>query len=681
VVGVVSLVVSLAAGLLVLERLGVTLNAIVVAGLVLAIAIAIDDALGGVDEILRRGRRPSAADAGQTAAWIIGEAVVARRRAILFALLVAIAAIVPLFFTLGVPGAFLPPLLGASILGVLVSAVVAVTLTPALAAVLMAGADRNGHQTRASRRLQDRYAAIVARLLDRSRPLFVAAGVVTVAVAIATAAFATSRPSDAFVPPMREGNVLVGLEGPPGASEAEMNRILARAAAEIRALPGVTNVGGHVGRAITSDQVSNVNSGELWVRVDPAADHARTLADIEAAVAGYIGIRHTVSTYTSARIDDVLNRPQSDVAVRVYGHRSETILAKAGEVRESLNRVAGLSQIEVVAPTQEPRLRVEVDLEAAGRNGVAPGDVRRAAATLLAGIEVGYLFEDQKVFEVVVWGLPDLRESVSSIGGVPIPTATGDVRLDEVADVSIQPGPVSIQREGVFRFVDVTATVTGRDLGSVLADVNSQVAGISFPMEYRAEVLTASLERQSAISGALVIAAAAAVLVLLLLQAAFGGWRRAIAVYVALPTALVGVALGAIVTGQGLSIGVVAGAIGVLAIALRNALVTVDRYQELERAAEAELEPQLILDGARDRFGAVLASACAIVIAFAPFVVIGGLPGLEILRPLAIVVIGGIATSTLFTLFLLPAVYFRSGSSPEPDAASQLVEQPGMSPA
>lgn len=680
-IGLVALPLSLVAALLVLDRLGATLNAVTAAGLVLAIAIVIDDAVVGVDEILRRGRSPRDVDAGQSAAWIIVQAIVERRRALLFATLVAVAALTPFFFMAGVAGAFVPPLLIAYVLAVAVSALVALTVTPALAAVLLSGSPREQNQTSASRRLHGAYLGALARVLGRSRPLFAGAAALTALVLIATAAVSAPRLGDDFVPSFREGDILVSLQGPPSASGAEMNRILARAGAEIRAIDGVRNVGGHVGRAITSDQVTNVNTGELWVSIDPAADHGRTVAAIEGVVAGYPGLRHAVGTYTSARIDDILARPQRDVAVRVYGHEDDVILSKANEVRDALTDVEGLGGLEVLTPTQEPRLRIAVDLEAAGRHGVAPGDVRRAAATLLAGIEVGFLFEDQKVFEVVVWGVPDLRASLSSARALPIPTAGDEVRLDQVADVSIEAGPVVIQREGVFRFVDVVGTVAGRDLSSVMADVESRVAGISFPLESRAEVLTGSLERQSATIGLLVIAGASALLILLLLQAAFGSWRRAIYVYLALPVALVGAAVGAILAGGVASIGVVAGMIGVLALAARSSIVLVDRYQELERAPDAELRPELILDGARERLGPILATATATALAFAPFIVLGGLPGLEILRPLAIVMVGGVATSTLSTLFLVPAVYFRSGPSAEPDAASQLVEQPGLSPA
>jgi Cu/Ag efflux pump CusA len=282
---------------------------------------------------------------------------------------------------------------------------------------------------------------------------------------------------------------------------------------------------------------------------------------------------------------------------------------------------------------------------------------------------------------VVVWGQPELRESLTSIRNLPIQTQTGaQIRLSDVADVHVAGSPATIRREGVFRFVDVTASINGRDFSSVMADVNSRLDQIPFPLEYRAEVLGAASERQAILVRLLALVAAAAIGMLLLLQSAFSSWRRAAFLFVALPTALIGAALGAIVIGGALSIGVIAGVIAVLTIAARGAVVMVDRYQDLERARDGSFEPELVLEGARERLGPVLATTIATALAMAPFVVLGGLPGLEIVRPMAIVILAGLPTSLLFTLFLVPAVYLQSGPSPEPDAATQLVDQPGLSP-
>lgn len=679
-IGLVSLPLSLVAALLVLKALGATLNAIVVAGLVLAIGVIVDDAIVGIDEVLRRGRHPKGVDAGQSAASIIVEAAVERRRAIVFATLIALFAMTPTLFASGEAGAFLPPLILACVLAMLASTVVALTVTPALALILLSGTARNGHQTPLSRRIHNGYASLLSRLLRLTRPMFLAAAVVTVAVMVVAGAVTVPRLGDSFVPPFEEGDILIRWDGAPGTSRTEMNRIAARAGAELRSIPGVREVGGHTGRAITSDQVVGTNGGEIWVSIDPAAVYDATLAAIRDTIAGYPGLSSAVSTYTGDRLDDVLGGPQNDVVVRVYGQEDAVLRQKASEVGQALTGIDGLVDLTVVAPIEEPRLKIAVDLEKAGARGVAPGDIRRAAAIQVAGIEVGFLFEDQKVFEVVVWGSPEARHSLDSVRNLPIPTIDGEVRLGDVADVSIGRGQSVIRREGVFRFIDVVANVRGRDLGSVMNDVNSRVAAVEFPLEYRAEVLGASLKAQADLSRLIAIVAAALLGIFLLLQAAFGSWRRALLVYLALPVALVGAALGAIVAGGFFSIGVIAGTFAVLTIAVRSAIVMVDRYQALENAPDASLGSDLILDGARERLSPVLTTAVVTALAMAPFVVLGGLPGIEILRPMAIVVLGGLATSTLFALFLVPAVYFRSGPSPEPDAATQLVEQPGMSP-
>jgi Cu/Ag efflux pump CusA len=459
-----------------------------------------------------------------------------------------------------------------------------------------------------------------------------------------------------------------------------MSRIAARASAELRAIPGVRNVDGHIGRAISSDQVVNVNSAELWVSLDAGADHDATLDAIQGVIDGYPGLGRAVGTYTTDRTEEVLSGPNRDVVVRVYGQDDTILRDKANEVGTALAGVGGLVDVTVESPIVEPTLHLKVDLAKAQAYGLKPGDLRRTAATLLSGIQVGSLFEDQKVFEVVVWGQAELRQSLTSIRNLPIQTQTGtQIRLSDVADVNVAGSPASIHREGVFRFIDVTASINGRDFNSVMADVGSRLDEIPFPLEYRAEVLGAAAERQAIIVQLLALVAAA-IGMLLLLQSAFSSWRRAALLFVALPTALIGAALGAIVSGGALSIGVIAGLIGVLTIAARGAVIMVDRYQDIERARAGSIEPELVLEGARERLGPVLVTAIATALAMAPFLVLGGLPGLEIVRPMAIVILAGLPTSLLFTLFVVPAVYLQSGPSPEPDAATQLVDQPGLSP-
>jgi CzcA family heavy metal efflux pump len=681
-IALVTIPLSLTVSLFALFLFGATINAILVAGLVLAIGVVVDDAIVGVNEILRRARHPHEFDPGKPATAIVLEAAIERRSALLYATLIVLLATVPLFFLSGEAGSFQPHILAAYIVAMVASMVVAVTVTPALAVLVLSGTPRAHQQSALSRRLHNGYALLLSRMLQRTRPAFAGAAVVTVAV-IALAGVATlPHLGESFVPTFKERDLLIRWEGALGTSNQEMNRITARAGAELRSIPGVRNVGGHVGRAVNSDQVVNVNSAELWVSIDPAADYDATLAAVQRAVDGYPGLQRAVGTYTTDRVDEVLATPERDVVVRVYGQQDAVLRAKAHEVGAALSGVAGLVDVAVELPRDEPTLKVKVDLAAAETYGLKPGDIRRTTAALLSGIQVGSMFEDQKVFEVVVWGIPELRQSLSSIQNLPLQTPTGvEIRLRDVADVSIAPSPAAINREGVFRYVDVSATLSGRDLGSVLADTQTRLGEIQFPIEYRAEILGAAAERQASLVRLLVLAAAAAIGILLLLQSAFSSWRRAALVFVALPTALVGAAIGAILTGGVLSIGVIAGLIATLTIAARTAVVMVDRYQHLESTPGGSVGTELILDGARERFAPVLATTVATALAMLPFIVLGGLPGLEIMRPMAIVIVAGLPTLMLFTLFLVPAVYFRSGPSPQPDEATQRIDQPGLSPA
>jgi Cu/Ag efflux pump CusA len=462
-----------------------------------------------------------------------------------------------------------------------------------------------------------------------------------------------------------------------------MQRVAARAGAALRAIPGVANVGGHVGRAITADQVVGTDSGVIWVSIANDADYDATRAAIEGLVAGYPGLDMRVLSYTNDRIETVLGSPQRDVVVRVYGQEQAVLRQKADEIGAALGKVSGLSDVSTEAQIDEPTMQIEVDLAAAEQFGLKPGDVRRQATTLLSGLEVGLIFEEQKVFQVVVWGDPSLRSSVEAIRNLPIQTAAGShIPLSRIAKVEVGSSPSVVQREGVFRYIDIGATVAGRDLASVLAEVDHAVAGVQFPFEYRAEVLGSALERQAMTYRLIAVGLGVIVGVLLLLQAAFSSWRRAAGLLVTLPGALLGALIGIWLVGGTLSIGVIAGLLVVLAFALRHTILAVDQYQRLEREPGAAFDRDLIMAGAEARLTPLLTTAAVLALAVVPFIVLGGVAGLEILRPMAIVVLGGLVSSAIFTLFVVPVVVLGTGASPEPESEGPVgVEQPSLSPA
>jgi Cu/Ag efflux pump CusA len=310
---------------------------------------------------------------------------------------------------------------------------------------------------------------------------------------------------------------------------------------------------------------------------------------------------------------------------------------------------------------------VQVDIAKARAVGLKPGDVRRAAATLISGLRVGNLFEDQKVFDVVVWSQPQQRESVSTVQNLLIDTPTGNhVRIGDVADVSVRPTVPVIEHQDISRFVDVRADVSDRKVSDVAAAVRSKLTAVSFPLEYHAELLGDYSSQQDAQRRVGLIAAAAAIGVFLLLQAAFRSWRLALVTFVTLPVALAGGVLAARMDGGPVTIATVGGLLALLALSARNGLRFVDCIHQLRLDEGVDFGPDLATRAATDRLGSVLTTTITTALALLPVIAWGEVAGQELLHPLAVVVLGGLVTSALAAVFLLPVLYLWIGPREEP---------------
>ena len=660
VITMVALSVSLVSAALVLHLLGATMNAIVVAGLVVALVIVLDDAVGDVENELRRLRERDGRTDGPSTRAVLAVSVAEIRTPAMYATVVTLLLLIPVVVLDGLLGAFLQPFALAVVLAAVASMVVGLTVTPALAYLLLRAERPGADEPRLLRSIGSRYHAALSEVIRRPAPMLIVAGVVAVA-GIAT----VPQLSTALTPTFRERDLLIDMAGTPGTSQPAMNRIAAQVSAELRAIPGVRSVGSHIGRAILSDQVVNVNSGQLWVSLEPDAEYDATMASVRAVVAGYPGLSLAVDTYLTTLAGEVAGAPPDPISVRVFGPDLAQLEVQAAAVRSAMAAVDGVVGARVATTPVEPTIVVEVDLDKAFQAGVKPGDVRRAAATLISGLEVGNLFEDQKVFEVIVVGVPDIRHSLESVRSLGIDTPDGrQVPLDSLADVRIAPAPVAIHRDAISRYVDVVATVEGRDVGAVQADVERAMAGLVFPLEYHAEPSTAYAEGQADVQRTVAIAIAVAIGILLVLQAAFRSWRLAAVSMIALPLALVGGIFAAFLAGAPLGLGSLMGFLAVLAIAARNEIALVARLQLLERHGMA-FGPTLVLRAARERVGPILITATAVALAFVPIFVMGSAPGLELLWPMAVVIIGGLVSSTLLTLFIVPTLFLDMRASPE----------------
>jgi Cu/Ag efflux pump CusA len=655
VISLVAIPTSVIAAALVLHLRGVTFNTMMLTGLVVGLCVIIDDAIVDVDVIVRRLREHRESGADGSAFSVILQAAGGVRSSLAFATLIVLVAAAPLLFLQGIPGLFFQPLAWSYALAVAASMLVALTVTPALAVVLLGNDSIGRRESPLLRALRARYVAVLSRVVYQPRIAYLAF-VAALVVAIGVLPFAGTS----ITPPFKENQLTISWNGAPGTSEPEMERITARASHELRALPGVTEVGAHIGRALLSDEVVDVNSGEIWVSLDPAADYDATVSAVTDVVSGYPGMSTQVDTYLSGRAQDpVTEEPDQDVVVRVFGADTGVLAAKAAEIRRMLARIDGIVDQAVRLPIEEPSIQVKVDLPEAERHGIKPGDVRRAAGTYMNGLEVGSLYEEAKVFEVVVRGAARTRSGLTSVEDLLIDTPGGDrVRLGDVASVSIEPAPTVIEHRDVSRSLDITADVSGRALGSVLDDVRTGLQSVDFPLEYHATVLDASADRPNGAQRLVLLGLAALIGVFFLLQACFRSWRLAALLLISLPVALAGGLLTALIAGTPFTIGVLAGFLAVLAIATRHGITLVRRFQQLEREGQT-VGQNLVLRGAWERVGPVVLSTLGICLALLPLVVVGGVSGFEILRPLALVVLGGLATSGLVTLFVLPTLYLR----------------------
>ena len=670
----VTILLSLVAAGYVLYLRGATFNMMALAGLAVALGAVIDDSVVQVS-VIRRKLREHRASGGSSMVEVVAEAAAAACGPLVYATLVLLLIPLPLVFLDGVAGSFSRPLVLSYVLAVLASMVVALTVTPALAFLLLRNEpakDRKNPITQLAYTVFDR---TVPRYSVRPRWAYATLAVLLVL----GCAVVPQLAGRSLVPSPQDRNLLIHLQAAPGTSLPEMDRLTMAATNDLRSLPGVQSVAAHVGRAVTSDRVVNVNSAELWIALDDKTDYKATTTAVGRELQSYPGLRSDLGTYPDDRIRAVQLGTNDALVVRVYGQDLAALRAKAEDLRQAMSTVLGVVQPKVQSQPEQPIVEVEVNLAAAQRYGLKPGDVRRAAATFVAGLPVGSLYQDQKVFDVVVVGTPNTRSAPDTVRDLLLEAPTGGyVRLGDVAAVRVASFPTVIKHEATYRSMDVTADVSGRDLGAVLSDVKERVRAMPMPLEYHAEVLSSAAQQQNQDQRTLAIAIAAAIAVFLVLQAAFRSWRLAAMVFLTLPLAVVGGVLAAFLVGGIMSLGALIGLLTVIGLAARNTILLISSYQRLQAIEGVPAGPELVVRVTRERLGPVLLSACATAVAVLPLVLFGSLPGGEVMYPLAAVVLGGLVTSTLLTVFVVPAMYLRISPSvrdvPRPAASLVPVE-------
>jgi CzcA family heavy metal efflux pump len=654
----VAIPLSLAAGGLILFLQGATINTMVLAGFVIALGAVVDDAIVDVENIVRRLRQHRKEGGKLSIGKIILEASMEVRHAIIFSTLIEIVVLVPVFVMEGLSGAFFQPLAFSYALAILASTVVALTVTPAMSFILLRNVKLEKRESLLIRVLHRAYNYILSRIVNTPRTAYV-----TVAVIVLAGLLVLPQLGQSLLPSFKERDFLMHWLTKPGTSWPEMNRITIQGSKELRNIPGVRNFGAHIGQALIMDEVVGMYFGENWISVDPAVDYDKTLNAIQTAVDGYPGLYRDVLTYLKERIREVLTGSHEAITIRIYGRELNILREKADDVRDALEHIDGLIDLHVEFQEEIPQVEVKVDLVKAAFYGIKPGDVRRAATTLVASEEMGDIHIAHRTYDVNVWSIPEARNSLTDMENLLIDLPGGGVvKLKDVADVRIRPTPNVIKHENLARRIDVGGNVKGRDLGSVVKDVEIALAGINFPHEYYPTLIGEYAEREAVADKMLIYAIVALIGIFFLLHTSFKSVRLATLSFLLLPSALVGGVLAAYLGDGVISLGSLVGFLTVLGIAARNGILMINHFQHLERFEGEAFGPGLILRGAKERLAPILMTATTTGLALVPLVIAGSIPGNEIELPMAVVILGGLITSTLLNLLIIPPLYLRFGT-------------------
>ena len=658
VISLTAIPLSLVAAALVLRQFGGTLDTMVIAGLIIALGEVVDDAIIDVENIVRRLRLNRASAAPRHAFDVVLDASLEVRSAVVYGSLIVVLVFLPVFFLDGLAGSFFRPLALSYVLAIAASLLVALVVTPALSLMLLPQAIHEREAPLVAR-LKAWYGRVLPRLIAVPR---LALGVVAASITAAVLTFPFL--GEEFLPHFKEYDFLMHWVEKPGTSLEAMRRITLRASDELRAIPGVRNFGAHIGRAEVADEVVGINFTELWISLDPSVNYEQTVAKVQSVVDGYPGLQRDLLTYLRERIKEVLTGASATIVVRLFGPELDVLQRKAAEVGKVIAGVDGAADVKVQALTVVPQVEVAFDRNRAQQLGVTPANVRDTVATMVRGTKVGEVFDAQKVFDVVVWGTPEVRNDIFALRRLPIELPAGGYSpLASVAEVRVAPTPNEITREGGSRRIDITSNVRGRDLGAVARDIESALAGVQFDTGYHPEVLGEYAARAASQRRLLALGAISLLCILLVLHVDFGSVRMVALVALTIPFALIGGVASVVLTGGVLSLGSLVGFVTVLGIAARNGIMLISHYRHLEQEEGVPFGPELVARGAEERLSPILMTALVTSLALVPIILGGDRSGHEIEHPMAVVILGGLVTSTILNVFLLPAIYLRYGQA------------------
>ena len=662
VISLIAIPTSLLMGVLVLWLLDVGINALTLGGLVFAIGEVVDDAIIDVENIVRRLREraaeiPSGAAGGETAGastlQIVYEGSREIRNSVVFATFVIVIAFLPIFFLEGIEGRIFGPLAIAYLAAIGSSLVVAITLVPVLCYYVLA---RDRHPRAfalapASEWLGRHYRAGLTRCLRVPRLLIAAA--VAAAIAAVIGVFFIGR---AFIPAFQEGNIVVATTLMPGTSLEENLRVGRWVQQRLGAMPEVALIAQRAGRSRLDEDAQPVNFSEFDVTLKPGTrDIPATMQRMRAALAEVPGMAVNVSQFITHRMHEILSGVRAQVAVKIYGPDLAVLQQKQTEIMNAVKDIAGVVDLQAEPLILSPGVDVRVNRRAAAAHGFTAEDIVTQAGQALNGVRAAQILELDRAFDLFVRIPVQARDSLARIGQLPLRSPSGAiVPLRAVADVVAVQEPYMINRDGGARRAAVQWNVVDADLVEVVGEAQARIAKVSLPPGYSLEFGGDYVGQQRATRNLLLAGAAAVLAIFVAMLQAFKNARLAALVMANLPFALIGGVLALAIAGESLNVSSLIGLIVLFGIATRNSILLVSRYQQLLAAGMPPDE--IALKGALDRLPPIVMTALSAGLAVIPLIV-GDPAGKELERPLAIVLLGGMMSSTLLNLFILPAAF------------------------
>jgi CzcA family heavy metal efflux pump len=653
---------SLVAAVIGLRIAGLSINSMTLGGLAIAIGALVDDAIIDVENVLRRLRenatRPEAARL--PILEVVYRASREIRGSIVFATIIVMLVFLPLFFLADVEGRLLQPLGLAYLIALFASLVVALTVTPVLSFYLLPGlrSVREGHEPAIARWLKRHYGRSVPWTLDHRTTVFAMAGIMLV-----IAGLGLPRMGRAFLPAFNEGALVISAVTLPGTSLQASDRLGAALEHQLQLVPEVVSSARRTGRAERDEHVQGVESAEIDVKLRASArTRDDILEDIRSRLSLLPGVSVTIGQPISHRIDHMLSGTRANIAIKVFGEELQALRDIGAQVQSAVQGIEGLVDLSVEQQTDIPTVRVTFDRGALGRYGLQSGAAAEALETALVGREVGQILVGQVAVPLVIRYPEADGPDLEAIRDTPLRSSSGGrVPVSAVADVREDRSPNFISRENVQRKITVTANVSGRDLGSVVDDVQNAVASrVQLPAGYRIDYSGQFESSEQAASLLLWLSVAVVIAMFFILAAAFGSGSLAALVMVNLPLALIGGIAGVFVSGGVLSIASIIGLIALLGIAARNGIMLVSHIEYLRREEGVTDLRRAVVQGSIDRVVPILMTALGTGLALVPVALGAGEPGSEIQAPMATVIIFGLISSTALNMLVVPAAYYAA---------------------